>query len=127
VIDDRRSRWRAKAPAGTSVEWEAELIDDRPNELIAWRSLEGSTVDNSGFVRFERAPGGRGTVVHVELRYCPPAGALGAAVAKLFGEEPRQQLYDDLRAFKQVMELGEVVKSDASIHTGMHPAQPPAR
>jgi uncharacterized membrane protein len=127
VLDDRRSQWRAKAPAGTTVEWDAELIEDRPNELIAWRSVEGSTVENSGFVRFERAPGGRGTLIHVELRYSPPAGALGAAVAKLFGEEPRQQLYDDLRAFKQIMEIGEVVKSDASIHPGMHPAQPPAR
>jgi uncharacterized membrane protein len=127
MLDDRRSHWTAKAPAGMTVEWEAEILEDRPNELIAWRSLEGSTVENAGAVYFERAAGGRGTVVRVELQYNPPGGAIGAAVAKLFGEEPRQQLYDDLRAFKQILEIGEVVMSDASIHPGMHPAQPPAR
>ena len=70
------------------------------------------------------APGGRGTEVHVELRYDPPGGKLGALVAKLFGEEPGQQVEGDLRRFKQVIETGEVVHSDASIHRGLHPAQP---
>jgi uncharacterized membrane protein len=121
---DRRSRWVAKAPAGTTVEWEAEVTEDRPNEMIAWRSLEGSQVDNSGVVRFERAPGGRGTIVKVEMQYDPPGGVIGAALAKLFGEAPEQQIEDDLRRFKQIMEVGEVVHSDASIHRGMHPAQP---
>jgi uncharacterized membrane protein len=77
-------------------------------------------------VSFERASGGRGTVVRVELEYAPPGGAVGALFAKLFGEEPGQQIDDDLRRFKQIIEVGEVVKSDASIHPGMHPAQPPA-
>ncbi|HET7600411.1 MAG TPA: SRPBCC family protein [Gemmatimonadales bacterium] len=125
VTGDGRSHWRAKAPAGMSVEWDAEMVAERPNELIVWRSLPGSTVPNSGQVRFVEAPGGRGTEVHLELRYAPPGGKLGAVVAKLFGEEPGQQAADDLRRFKQVMETGEVVRSDASIHRHMHPAQPP--
>jgi len=125
VLDGNRSRWRAKAPAGTTVEWEAETIEDRPNELIAWRSLPNASVRNSGTVRFTDAPGNRGTEVHVELRYQPPGGKLGALIAKLFGEEPEQQVKGDLRRFKQVMEIGEIVHSDASIHPGMHPARPP--
>jgi uncharacterized membrane protein len=116
---------KAKAPAGTSVEWEAETLEDRTNELISWRSLPDAGVPNSGTVRFMEAPGGRGTEVHVELRYQPPGGKIGALVAKLFGEEPQQQVKGDLRRFKQVMETGEIVHSDASIHTGPHPAQPP--
>jgi uncharacterized membrane protein len=125
VIDDRRSRWRAKAPAGATVEWEAEITEDRPGELIAWRTLPDSEVPNSGVVRFRDAPGNRGTEVVVELNYDPPGGRLGALVAKLFGEEPSQQVKGDLRRFKQVMEIGEIVNSDASIHRGPHPAQPP--
>lgn len=124
---ERRSHWKAKAPAGMTVEWEAEIIEDRPNEQIAWRSVEGADVDNSGTVRFQPAPGSRGTEIHVELHYSPPGGRLGAAVAKLFGEAPDQQIGDDLRRFKQVMETGEVVRSDASIHRLPHPARPPAK
>lgn len=120
-----RSHWKAKAPAGASVEWDAELLEDRPNESISWRALPESTVPNSGSVRFREAPGNRGTEITVDLRYQPPGGKLGAFVAKLFGEEPSQQVKSDLRRFKQVLELGEVVHSDASIHRGMHPAQPP--
>ena len=81
-----------------------------PNERIAWRSV-GGTIATSGSVSFVPAPGGRGTAVRVEMEYMPPAGALGAAVAKLFGEEPNQQVQADLRAFKQVMETGEVVRT----------------
>ena len=125
MLDQRRSHWRAKAPAGMSVEWEAETVTDRPGEMIAWRSLPGASVPNSGQVRFQPAPGGRGTEVTVELRYDPPAGKLGAVVAKLFGEEPGQQVAGDLRRFKQVLETGEVVHSDASIHGRPHPARPP--
>jgi len=127
VIDDRRSRWTARAPAGGSVAWEAEIVDDRPGELIAWRSVQHADVDNQGSVRFSPAPAGRGTEVRVELSYQPPGGALGAAVAKLFGEEPGQQVKGDLRRLKQVLETGEVVHSDASIHRGAHPARPSAR
>ena len=103
-----RSHWVAKAPAGTTVEWDAEVFNMKANELIAWRSLEGADVDSAGSVRFERAPGGRGTEVRVSLKYDPPGGALGAIFAKLFGEEPAQQIEEDLRHLKQVMEAGEV-------------------
>ena len=111
---DRTSRWRAKGPLGVSVDWEAELVDDRPGELIAWRSLPGADVPNAGSVRFTAAPGDRGTEVHVELEYEPPGGNASATVAKLFGEEPATQLADDLRRFKQVLEVGEVVRSDGA-------------
>jgi len=125
TTDERRSHWKARGPAGTTVEWDAEITEDRPNELIAWRSVGKADVDNAGVVRFTRAAGGRGTEVHVDLRYDPPAGKLGAAIAKLFGEEPNQQVAGDLRRFKQVLETGEVVYSDATIHRGPHPARPP--
>jgi uncharacterized membrane protein len=108
ITGETRSHWVAKAPAGTSVEWDAEITDDRPNEMIAWRSLPGADVQNHGEVRFEELPHDRGTVVHVSLTYNPPAGVLGAAVARLFGEEPNQQVYDDLRRFKNLMEAGEI-------------------
>jgi uncharacterized membrane protein len=119
-----RSHWKAKAPAGTTVEWDAEILEDQPDSFLSWRSLEGADIPNSGFVRFEPGPAGRGTKVTVELQYSPPGGKIGAAVAKLFGEEPGQQMDQDLRRFKQVMETGEVVHSDASIHRGMHPGRP---
>jgi uncharacterized membrane protein len=124
VLDERRSRWVAKAPAGTTVEWEAEIVDDRPNERIAWRSLPEGDVPNEGAVYFAPAPAEQGTEIHVELRYQPPGGKLGRLFAKLFGEEPGQQVKGDLRRLKQVLELGEVVHSDSSIHRGPHPAQP---
>ncbi|MGI8961009.1 MAG: SRPBCC family protein [Bryobacteraceae bacterium] len=127
LTGDNRSHWKATGPGGKTVEWDAEMIDDQPNTRIAWRSLEGSDVHNSGSVQFERAPGGRGTLVRVEFQYTPPGGMIGATIAKLFGEEPGQQVDHDLRAFKQVLETGEVVKSDASIHRGMHPGQPSSR
>ncbi|MCW3014175.1 MAG: cyclase [Solirubrobacterales bacterium] len=110
----RRSHWVATAPAGRRVEWDAEMTADEEAKLIAWRSLEGADVENSGTVRFLKAPGDQGTEIQLELHYAMPGGALGAAVAKLFGEEPSQQVRDDLRRFKQVMETGEVVLSDGS-------------
>jgi hypothetical protein len=109
------------------VEWDATIIADVPGEVITWRSLEGSDVDHAGAVRFEEAPGGRGTIVKVNFQYNPPAGVIGAAVAKLFGEEPEQQLNDDLRRFKQVLEVGEVVISDATLLGTGYFEQRPAR
>lgn len=103
-LDPKRSRWVAKAPLGTHVEWEAEIVNDKPGERIGWHSLPGATVDNAGSVQFEGLPGGNSTRVHVALSYRPPAGALGAAVAKLFGEEPSQQIAEDLQKFKQTFE-----------------------
>ena len=99
-----RSHWVAKAPAGKTVEWDAEIYNEKENELIAWRSLEGADVDNAGSVRFEPTADGRATVVRVTLKYDPPGGALGSLVAKLFGEEPSQQIEEDLLRFKEVME-----------------------
>lgn len=107
VEGEGRSHWVAKAPAGTTVEWDAEIYNEKENELIAWRSLEGADVDNAGSVRFEGEPEGRGTIVRVSLKYDPPGGVIGSAFAKLFGEEPSQQIDEDLRRFKQVMEAGE--------------------
>ncbi len=111
---DVRSHWVARAPGGRTVEWDAEVVEDVPGELVAWRSLHGADVANSGTVRLAPAPGGRGTEVRVEVEYQPPLGAVGAAAARLFGEQPAQQIEDDLRRFKQVVETGEVVRSEGS-------------
>jgi len=104
----RRSHWVARAPAGRRVTWDAEIVDERPNELIAWRSLEDSDVRHAGTVAFERGAGDRGTTIRVSLTYAPPGGKFAAVVAKLFGEEPGQQIQDDLRRLKQLLEAGEV-------------------
>ena len=110
----RTSRWTAKAPAGRTVTWDAEITEDRPDHVLAWRSLPGTVVPNAGRVRFVPAPGGRGTELHVELEYDIPGGRAGALVARMFGEEPAQQVRDDLRRCKQVLETGEVVLSEGS-------------
>jgi uncharacterized membrane protein len=124
-IDERRSRWRAKAPAGLKVEWEAEMLEDRADEWIAWRSLPGSRVENSGSVRFALAPGARGTEVRVQLQYTPPGGAFGRGLAWLFGEEPEIQVKDDLRRFKQLVETGEIPISDGpALRRAARPADP---
>jgi uncharacterized membrane protein len=109
VIDDTRSHWVAKGPAGSRVEWDAVIHNEVADELIAWRSLPGSEVNNAGSVHFTPTPDGTSTDVRVVLSYEPPAGKLGAAVAKLLGEEPSQQVAEDLRRFKQVMDLGDVL------------------
>lgn len=103
VLDDKRSNWVAKGPAGTSVKWDAEIINDVPNDTIAWRSLAGAQVDNAGSVRFLETAGGS-TEVHVVLDYIPPGRTLGKWVAKLFGEDPQTQIKEDLRKFKRLME-----------------------
>lgn len=110
----RRSRWSAKAPGGRTVEWEAEIVDERPDEFIRWRSVDGSRVPNSGIVRFTPAAGGNGTEVRVELEYAVPGRRVGTLVAKAFGESPQQQICDDLRRFKQVIETGELTRSDGT-------------
>lgn len=106
--DERRSHWVARAPMGATVEWDAEIVEDVPNERLAWRSVAGAQVANAGVVRFERAPGGRGTVVRVHLRYEPPAGQAGAVIARLFNESPEVQVREDIRRFKRLIETGEV-------------------
>jgi uncharacterized membrane protein len=124
IRKDGTSHWQAYGPGGQLYQWDAQTIENRPNELITWRSLPGGDVENEGSVRFERAPGGRGTLVRVNLRYAPPAGMLGSAIAALLGREPAQEVHSDLKRFKQVIETGEVVLSDASLHQSAHPARP---
>lgn len=101
-------RWCAKGPAGSQVEWDAEIVEDVPGERIVWRSLEQSTVEHSGSVRFEAGSEGRGTRVTVNLVYQPPAGKFGARVARLLGQSPEKQIPVDLHRFKQWMETGEI-------------------
>ncbi len=107
-----RSHWVANAPLGNSVEWDAEIVNDLENQLISWASVPGATVENSGFVRFQAAPVGRGTEVKVVLEYSVPGGGLTAAIASLFGENPEQQIGDDLRRFKMLMETGEIATTE---------------
>jgi uncharacterized membrane protein len=104
VIDNTRSHWTVNGPAGQSVEWDAEIINDEPNALIAWRSLANANVDNAGSVRFVPSPDGQETIVRVVLDYIPPAGFVGKWVAQLFGKDPATQIREDLKKLKRVME-----------------------
>jgi len=108
VLDENRSHWIAKAPAGAKVEWDAAIHNEIENELIAWRSLPGSDVNHAGSVRFTPIAAGNRTEVRVALNYEAPAGKLGVLVAKLLGEEPSQQVEEDLRRFKQVVEGADI-------------------
>ncbi|HEX6084716.1 MAG TPA: SRPBCC family protein [Thermoanaerobaculia bacterium] len=112
VYDTKRSHWWAKGPAGTTADWEAEIINEIPHELIGWRSIEGSKVDNAGSVHFTRLPDGRGTEVKVVLRYDPPAGVLGATVSKILGEDPAANVQEDLRRLKMLLETGEIATTE---------------
>jgi uncharacterized membrane protein len=112
TTDERRSHWVAKGPARTQVSWDAELTQDIPNELIGWKSTPGSTIQTAGTVSFETATGGRGTIVRVELQYRPPAGKLGATIAKLFGEAPEGQIPVDLQRIKSLLETGEIPRTE---------------
>jgi uncharacterized membrane protein len=109
-----RSHWVAKGPGDKRIEWDSEVTEDRPNELIAWHTLPGSDVEHGGTVSFEPRPGGRGTIVRVTIEYQPPGGMAGRALASLMNRAPEQQILDDLRRFKQIMETGEVLRSDVS-------------
>ena len=111
-IDARRSHWRIKGPADSSVEWDSLIIEDVPGEVIAWRSAEDAEVPNSGRIEFRDTTNGRGTQVTVTIVYDPPAGKVGKAMAKLFGREPNIQARRDLRRFKQLMETGEIPTSE---------------
>jgi uncharacterized membrane protein len=103
MLDNKRSHWVAKGPAGQVVQWDAEVINEHPGEMIAWRSLEGADVDHAGTVRFRPVEGG--TEVRVLLEYDPPGGAVGATIARLFGSEPAQRIEEDMRRFKHLMEV----------------------
>ena len=121
-----RSHWRARGPAGATVEWEADLVTDRPGGRIAWRSAEGAKIVNHGAVLFRPAPRGRGTEVHLTIGFDPPGGAVAAKLLRLFDTVPEQHFKNDLRRLKQILETGEIARSDASIHRGTHSARPPA-
>ena len=108
VQDTRRSRWIAKGPGGVRVEWDAEIINEIPNELIAWRST-GGNIDHAGSVRFEAGPAGRGTVVRVSFQYDPPGGSAAHALASVMGGDAGSRVENDLQNLKRVMESGEAV------------------
>ena len=108
IQDQIRSHWTIEAPGGKTVEWDSEITQDEPGRLIAWQSLEGASVRNSGKVEFLNSPDDRGTVVRVTLTYDPPGGAVGKLIARLFQKEPKVQARQDLRRFKQLMETGEI-------------------
>jgi uncharacterized membrane protein len=123
-----QSHWKLNIAGGKSVEWDSEITEETPNSRIAWRIAPDSRLQHSGSVRFEPATGGRGTVVRVELDYAFPGAATTAKISKLFGMAPGQHIETALRHLKQLMETGEIAKSDASIHSSlMHPGRPPEK
>ena len=107
-LDDKRSHWVAKSSIGKTLEWDAEIHNQRENELIAWRSLPGSEVETAGSVHFTPLGSHRGTAVKVSLKYNPPAGKLAAGLASWFGMGLEHDLAEDLRRFKSQLEAGEV-------------------
>lgn len=111
-VGENQTHWVAKGPLGVTVSWDAQTIEERENELISWRSLPGSDVDNWGTVRFKQAPGGRGVEVHIKLDYNPPGGVPGVAFAKLFNRVMAQQIKEDVRRFKQFLEAGEIATTE---------------
>jgi uncharacterized membrane protein len=125
VLGNRQSRWSLSAPASITVDWNVEITESTPNEQIAWRSAEGSPLDATGVVRFRTAPGDRGTQVIFDAQFTPPGGELGKKIAGFFAEALGTKIGNDLRRFKQLVELGEIVHSDDSIIPGPNPAQPP--
>ena len=110
-LDALRSRWRARGPAGTHVEWEAEIFNEVENRLIAWRSLPESEVVTAGAVNFREVRGGRSTQITVTLQYSPPGGRIGSLLAWALGKEPSQTIREDLRSLKQMLEAGEIAKA----------------
>jgi len=124
VLDPARSRWRVSGPMGRTLEWEARIVDERENELIRWRSVEGADVPHRGEVRFRPAPGGRGTEISVHLDYVAPGGELGRAASLLSSQALQIEIERGLRRLKQIMEVGEVVVSQASPSPDRQPARP---
>jgi uncharacterized membrane protein len=112
-----RSHWVAEGPLNHKVEWDAEIINEIPDELLAWKSLPGSDVASAGSVQFKDAADGSGTDVHVELQYNPPAGQVGAYAARLFGREPEQEIQADLRRLKRYLESGEAATTESTART----------
>ena len=119
--DSRHSHWVAHGPAGVHMGWDAEILTEREPELIAWRSMEGSEVSTAGSVHFERQPHNQGTLVRVIMKYDPPAGKVGVALAKILGVDLEQQLEEDLNRFKQTMEAGEISAASSQHTSSQHP------
>jgi uncharacterized membrane protein len=117
MLDGNRSHWTVRGPARSDLEWDSEITEDVPGEVIAWRSVEGASVDNSGRVEFRDSTNDRGTVVSVTIAYDPPGGALGKAFAKIFRREPKIQARHELRRFKQLMETGELPTSAMTVES----------
>jgi len=115
---DTVSRWKARALAGKSVTWTAEIINDIPNEVIAWRSLDGSAVVSAGSVHFDEAGAGRGTRLRVRMQYSPPWGKLGALAARMTGQDAATEVREDLRRFKQLLEAGEIATTEGQPRGG---------
>lgn len=124
VSGNRQSRWSLNAPAGVTLEWDVEITETTRNEQIAWRTAEGSHLDASGVVRFRTAPADRGTEVLFDAQFNPPGGELGKKIAGFFTDALGTKIGNDLRRFKQLVELGEIVQSDDSVVKGPNPAQP---
>ena len=110
-LGEGRSHWVAAGPADVRVEWDAEIINDVENQVIAWKSLPGADVVSAGSVNFDAVRGGRSTQVSVNLQYAPPAGRVGGWVATLAGREPSQMIREDLRRLKQLLEAGEIARA----------------
>ncbi len=112
VLDDKRSRWHARGPFNKAFHWEAEILEERKDEIITWRTIEReSNLEHTGTVSFRRAPGNRGTIVTLECRWSPPGGVFGALTAKLLPQDPARQVSEDLRRFRQLMETGEISRN----------------
>lgn len=119
VYDEKRSHWISQGLLDRTVEWDVVIVEDRENEVIAWASVQSAQIQSSGLVQFKPAPGNRGTEVKVVREYDPPGGAIGAVlanpivdIAKLFGEDPKHNLTEDLRHFKMLMEAGEIATTE---------------
>jgi uncharacterized membrane protein len=119
ILDDRRSEWVGIGPMNKEIRWNAEITEDRPDQRIAWRTLPGSQVDNSGYVEFRRDPLNRGTYVTAQVRYNLPTGK---GIATAFGKHPEFIVHEDLRRFKSLLETGEVPTTVGQTHgpRGIH-------
>ncbi|YAG16431.1 Coenzyme Q-binding protein COQ10 START domain-containing protein [Nostoc sp. DSM 114161] len=112
VYDEKKTHWIVEGLLDRTLEWDAVIVEDRENEIISWASVQSAEFQNSGVVHFKPAPGNRGTEVKVVREFNPPGGAIGNAIAKLFGEDPKHNLTEDLRHFKMLMEAGEIATTE---------------
>jgi uncharacterized membrane protein len=124
VTGSDRTHWTIKLPGGAKAEFDVEVYTDTPNEVISWRSLPESSIQNAGSIRFRPAPADRGTEVLLTIEFVPPAGPLGQAILKLFGDVPAQYIGQYLRDFKQMMETGEKATTEGQTSGRKQEAKP---